>query len=38
MHGLGVPNGLKLLWVAAGHDNYLPYHREQFQAANALSV
>ena len=37
-HLLGVPNGLKLRWVAAGHANYLPYHREQFQAENALSA
>jgi hypothetical protein len=37
-HLLGLSNGLKLRWVAAGHAKYLPHHRDQFQAANALSA
>lgn len=35
-HLLGLSNGLKLRWVAAGHVKYLPYHRDRFESVNAL--
>ena len=35
-HLLGLSNGLKLRWVAAGHAKYLPYHRDRFESVNAL--